>query len=83
VQTPEGRVEIGAGLLKRCMTSAPRVTSQSSAFRSVDPVNTVVITRTGRPDLRCPFELVFEQPQPVPADEGAEQVDGIGRRDLV
>jgi hypothetical protein len=36
------------------LTSAPRVTSQSSAFRSVDPVNTVVITRSGRPDLKCP-----------------------------
>ena len=35
------------------LTSAPRATSQSSAFRSVDPVNTVVITRSRLPDRRC------------------------------
>jgi hypothetical protein len=28
-------------------------------------------------------ELVFEEPQPVSADEGAEQVDGVGGWDFV
>ena len=31
------------------LTCAPRATSQSSPFRSVDPLNTVVITRSGLP----------------------------------
>ena len=35
------------------LTCAPRATSQSSAFRSVDPVNTVVITRSRLPARQC------------------------------
>ena len=29
------------------------------------------------------LELIFQQPQPMPSDEGAQQVDGVGGRDLV
>ena len=29
------------------------------------------------------LKLADEQPKPMPADEGAEQVDGVGRGDLV
>ena len=29
------------------------------------------------------LQLAFQQPKPMPTDEGAEQVDGVGRGDLV
>ena len=29
------------------------------------------------------LELIFEQPQSMPSHEGAQQVDGVGGRDLV
>ena len=72
-----------AGCRSWIRTSAPKSrTRRSRAARSVAPMYVVVTTRQ-----RCPAGLEspqfgLENTQPVPLDEGAEQVDRVRRVDL-
>ena len=52
MEEPRLRVQARGRVSYDTFTSAPHFTSQSSALRSVEPVNTVVMTRSRLPALQ-------------------------------